>query len=241
MICKNCGQELSNESIFCNKCGSKVETTVEDLKPVVEESIDVVEKVQTVEEKNIVNNVQNLDKKKILIIGTVALVAIILVSSLFGGGRDYQGSNTPVYNEDDFGKNNEVVTQPQTTEAITVAKPDIDVVYNDIIYCKHGSDWGAVKILDYNMTYTDNGQGLTIYIDFEKVKNSEREMQKSFAANIYFYDASGNVIDSSQALYISNFRECEIGRKFKDECQYFGKLKAGISAQAIAKIEIIGG
>ena len=47
MICKNCGQGLSNESIFCNKCGTKVETTVEDLKTVVKETIDVVEKVQT--------------------------------------------------------------------------------------------------------------------------------------------------------------------------------------------------
>lgn len=241
MICKNCGQELSNESIFCNKCGSKVETTVEDLKPVVEESIDVVEKVQTVEEKNIVNNVQNLDKKKILIIGTVALVAIILVSSLFGGGRDYQGSNAPVYNEDDFGKNNEVVTQPQVTEPITVQTVDnIEVVYNDIIYDEYGSDRGAVKITDYNIMYTDNGQGLTIYINYEKVKNSVRG-KTSFAANIYFYDASGNIIDSSQALYVGNFSECEIGRTFRDECQYFGELKAGISAQAVAKIEIIGG
>ena len=65
--------------------------------------------------------------------------------------------------------------------------------------------------------------------------------QFSFAANIYFYDASGNVIDSSQVLYVSNFYEEDIGKKYKDEVVYFGMLKANISAQSIAKIEIVGG
>ena len=32
MKCKNCGYELTSDAIFCEKCGTKVETTEEDTK-----------------------------------------------------------------------------------------------------------------------------------------------------------------------------------------------------------------
>lgn len=249
MFCKKCGQKLSEGSAFCNKCGTKVEEIIDNVEIIEEFGYEAVEKVVETPADNgdaVINSTQNDNKKKIIKIGAIALVVVVVVaifSSLFGGGNDYHGSYDDYETtEDNFGANNEIVTQPSTTEAITAATVDnIEVVYDDIIYSKHGSDWGAVKITDYNLMYTNNGQGLTIYINFEKVKNSERESAKSFSATIYFYDASGNVIDTSQALYVSNFRECEIGKTFRDECNYFGMLKANISAQAITKIEIIGG
>lgn len=235
MICKNCGNEISNESVFCNKCGAKIEEAIEKYET-IQESHSVSD------ETNTKSTVNNDNKKKIVIIAAVAVVVVIIISALFGGGNDYHGSgsNQP-YTEDDFGANNQTVTQPQTTEPITAAPIDIEVIYDDIIYCKHGSDWGAVKITNYNMVYTDNGSGLTIFIDYEKVKQPESASKLSFAANIYFYDASGNVIDSSQVLYVSNFYEGDIGKKYKDEVIYFGGLDANISAQAITKIEIVGG
>ena len=236
MICKNCGNEISNESVFCNKCGFKVDSIIENNKTIRE----------PIEENPIVNNskpiIENDNKRKYTIIAIVAVVVVIIISALFGGGNDYQGSgNNQPQIEDNFGVNNQTVTQPQTTEPSTAAPIDIEVIYDDIIYCEHGSDWGAVKITNYNMVYTDNGSGLTIFIDYEKVKQPESASKSSFVTNIYFYDASGNVIDRSQVLYVSNFDEGDIGKKYKGEVIYFGMLKANISAQAIAKIEIVGG
>ena len=197
MICKNCGQELSNESIFCNKCGSKVETTVEDLKPVVEESIDVVEKVQTVEEKNIVNNAQNLDKKKFLIIGAVALVVIVLITSLFGGGRDYQGSNAPVYTEDDFGANNEVVTQPQTTEAITVSRPNVEVIVNRTKFYSPLN--GTAELVDYQVS--DSAVGVVLEVKIKVVdKTNKSNMWDSFQVPCAAYDANGTLLFDNAAF-----------------------------------------
>lgn len=233
MICTNCGNEISNESVFCNKCGAKIEEAIEEYET-IQESHSVAD------ETNTKSTVNNGNKKKIVIIAAVAVVVVIIISALFGGGNDYQGSgNNQPQTEDSFGANNVTVTQPQTTEPITAAPIDIELIYDDIIYDEYGSHCGAVKITNYNMMYTDNGNGLTIFIDYEKIKQPERK--SSFAANIYFYDASGNVIDSSQVLYVSNFYEEDIGKKYKDEVVYFGMLKANISAQSIAKIEIVGG
>lgn len=195
MICKNCGQELSNESIFCNKCGSKVETTVEDIKPIVEESIDVVEKVQTVEEKNIVNNAQNLDKKKFLIVGAVALVVIVLITSLFGG-RDYQGSNAPVYTEDDFGANNEVVTQPQTTEAITVSRPTVEVIVNRTKFYSPLN--GTAELVDYQVS--DSTVGVVLEVKIKVVdKTNKSNMWDSFHIPCAAYDANGTLLYDNDA------------------------------------------
>lgn len=228
MICKNCGQELSNESIFCNKCGSKVETTVEDLKPVVEESIDVVEKVQTVEEKNIVNNAQNLDKKKFLIIGAVALVVIVLITSLFGGGRDYQGSNAPVYTEDDFGANNEVVTQPQTTEAITVSRPNVEVIVNRTKFYSPLN--GTAELVDYQVS--DSAVGVVLEVKIKVVdKTNKSNMWDSFSIPCAAYDANGTLLFDNVA-HGEGWKIAEEGEILK------GTFNTYQNKDVVARIEI---
>ena len=253
MKCVNCGKDLNESAKFCDECGTPVNISADE--PVVDTVVEKKEGAQIFqpeststenEETSVTMKFSVLPKKTKLFIGAGAAVIVVLLIVFFAslGGAPTNGGNvnntpydTPV--NDDFG-NNEVITAIPT-EQITQAPVNVEVVYDDVIYCQSGSSWGAVKITDYNIQYTDNGEGLTIFFTYEKVANADSEKKRSFAADIYFYDAAGNVLDTSQALYVSDFVSAPIGKKYRDECQYFGKLKANISAQQIAKIEIMGG
>lgn len=240
MFCKKCGQELSEGSVFCNKCGTKVEEVIDNVEIIEEFEYEAVEEVVETPTDNgnvVINNTQNDNKKKIIKIGAIVLAVVVVImifSSLFGGGNDYQGSYDDYETtEDNFGANNEVVTQPSTTEAITVARPDVEVVYPTIITDKSG--FGAkVKILDCDIAYDDGDYQFVFTV--EKICGSENKGYNCFAANIYYYDAAGNLIETKQALFIPNFDNGENGKQYKCTEDYYSK-----SNVELAKVEIIGG
>lgn len=227
MKCLNCGKELNENAKFCDQCGMSVN------------------EVQTENDNVKVNHTKSkktLNKKTIIIFGVIAVVIVLLIVAILsiGGGsesnQNNSGNNNYVAsNNNDFG-NNEIVTAAPT-EAITAAPVnDIEVVYDDIIYDRTDGE-AAVKIIDYSISYIYNGTSMMVYITFEKVADNSSS-RRSFASNIYFYDAAGNIIDTSQALYVPNFKADEIGKQYRDDCMYLGMSRANISAQAIARIEI---
>lgn len=215
MVCKNCGNEISNESVFCNKCGVKVNEVVEKYETIQEtpeESHSIVDEMNT---KSVVSND---NKKKIIIIAIVAIVVVIVIGALFGGGNDYQGSgNTLPYTEDNFGANNQTVTQPQTTEPITAAPVDVEVVYPEIL--KDGADEKA-KVVDYKLSYDQALQMYTLKVTLEKVSYTGSLDWGSFVANVYAYDKAGNLIDSS-LLSVDDFPQMETGEQFSDTYTYY--------------------
>lgn len=93
MICRNCGNEIENDSLFCRNCGMKVET---------EKNVSTIEnKLETKNEEandegdtNKYNNDFNesgqqiskpsMDKKKKIIIGGI-VVLIVVIALLFNG------------------------------------------------------------------------------------------------------------------------------------------------------------
>ncbi|MCH5190630.1 MAG: zinc-ribbon domain-containing protein [Oscillospiraceae bacterium] len=242
MKCQNCGKELNENAKFCDQCGTAV-AQQSSVAP-TETNVPIAVNEEKIENDNAKviqgKNKKSLNKKTIIIFGVIAVVIVLLIVAILsiGGGsegnQNNNGNNNYVEsNDNDFG-NNEIVTAAPT-EAITAAPVnDIEVVYDNLIYDRGA----AVKIIDYSIQYTDNGTGLTIYITYEKVSNHDSPHASSFASNIYFYDAAGNIIDSHQALYVFDFKDAEIGKQYRDDCKYFGMSKANISAQAIARIEI---
>lgn len=195
MICKNCGQELNEESVFCNKCGTKIETITETVEVIAENPIQEITESQNIENKT-VSNMKSIDKKKIFAIGAVAIVVILIFSSLFGGGEDYQGSNEPVYQEDDFGKKNEVVTQPQTTEAITVAQPNVEVVVNRKKF--YNSLNGTAELVDYQTSIMKNTNKVVLEVKI-KVISKENDPSDMFTVPCTAYDANGTLLFSNNA------------------------------------------
>lgn len=240
MKCNNCGKELNNNAKFCDECGSPVNSDKSSSKTQIFQST-TEPKTNEKNATNISSNSSNgISRKNKIITGVcsaaVLLLIIIIASPI--GTTNYQPENTVPYTptqeaNDTFGNNETVTAIP--VEEITQAPTNVEVVYSDII---HNSYNGGVKITDYTIQYTDGGKGLNIYFTFEKVANNNSKSYNSFAAEIYFYDASGNVLDSSQTLYVVSFNDDPIGKTYKYTSTYHGDLISNISAQRIAKIEI---
>lgn len=76
MICKKCGQELSDDSSFCNKCGNAFERTEE----VIDEG--KIAELDANQEDIVVSNKSR--KRKLLMLGTVILGIVILAICSYG-------------------------------------------------------------------------------------------------------------------------------------------------------------
>lgn len=182
-------------------------------------------------------------KTKAIIIGIVLVVVIlglvIYFSQNSGNNANGNSYNNAVYDSYDetFGNNNDIITEPLETEAVTVKKADIEFVYDDIIYGKYGKDLGAIRISNCTAVYHD-GYGdvdgyYDIFIDYEKAINGSNPHNDSFAITAYIYDANGTPIRASQACYVAKFSDGEIGKKYKYTIY-------GVSTAA-TRIEFVGG
>ncbi len=189
---------------------------------------------------------KKIDKKTIAIIGVVALVVIVVIAIIVTSGNgkkqaNYENSTKYSYNsnneydnEDSFGNDEEVTAVG--TEAPTAETVDnIELIYDDIIYSHHGSDRGAIKIINYNIVRNSNGS-ISIYLDFEKAVEPDGPYESSFAVDAYFYDSNGVPLGEQQACYVSNFKEGKTGKKYKDSI-----VLPSSTADSTVKVEIVGG
>lgn len=225
MICKHCGKELNDHFKICPYCGK------------------TIEKDKTSDNSN---EKTTPNKKTIAIIGVVALIVIVVIAIIVTSGNgkkqaNYESptkysynSNNEYDNEDSFG-NDEEVTAIETEVPTAETVDNIELIYDDIIYDKLSSDYGAIKIIDYNIVRDSNGS-ITIYLDFEKAIESNNPHKKNFAVDAYFYDSNGVPLEDKQVCYVSNFNEGKIGKKYKDSI-FLPKS----TADSTVKVEIIGG
>lgn len=228
MICKHCGKELNDDFKICPFCGKAIEK----------------DKTDNSNEKTTPN--RKIDKKTIAIIGVVALIVIVVIAIIVTSGNgkkqaNYESpteysynSNNEYDNEESFG-NDEEVTAVGTEAATAETVDNIELIYDDIIYCENGSDWGAIKITGYNIVRNSNGS-ISIYLDFEKAVEPDDPEKSSFDVDAYFYDSNGVPLETRQACYVSNFNEGKIGKKYKDEI-----VISDSTADSTVKVEIIGG
>ena len=187
----------------------------------------------------------NKNKKKYIIIGIIAVIIIGAILYFSPRSTNHSHNNTTIDNsyDENFGSNNDVITEPAETEAPTTAKvteapttakvEDIEIVYNDVIYGNHGKKRGAIKINNCTVVNNIRFNRYDVYIDFEKIIESSVQ-NGNFAIKMYVYDANGTPIESHQVCYVSNFANDEVGKKYKDET-YISQYDSA------AKIEFIGG
>lgn len=180
-------------------------------------------------------------KTKAIIIGIVLVVVIlglvICFSQNSGNNANGNSYNNAVYDSYDetFGNNNDIITEPFETEAVTAQRANIEFVYDDIIYDKYGKQRGAIKINNCVAVYHDenpNNCYYDIYIDYEKVLNSS-SAGDGFAIDAYVYDANGTPIKNNQVCYVGGFKGDEIGKKYKYTIEYV--------STAATRIEFVGG
>ena len=118
---------------------------------------------------------------------------------------------------------------PSSTPPINTKDNDIEIIYDDIIYYKHGSYGGAIKITGYHIVEGYDG---------DKVKNPEDGAHVVFGVNAYFYDANGMLIgDNGSVCFVASFEEGAIGKKYRDSIA----LLSINGTNRTKKIEIVGG
>lgn len=231
MICKKCGEELSIDSLFCNKCGAKIEECIDCSKTINEtlgEAIISVEREETASKKFLDNK-----RNKFIAISAIALVFVLFVLLFSGRGRDYQGSsNLPAYPDDDFGVNNDFVEEPKITEAITSPPIDIEVEYPEVLKC--GGD-KMVRVVNYEIAHNPNpiSESYTIKVTFEKLSYTGSLDWGGCVLNVSAYDSAGNLLDTS-GLSCMDFPSLEDGECFSDTYTFYREQGSG----ELAKIKI---
>lgn len=180
-------------------------------------------------------------KTKTIIIGIVLVVVIlglvICFSQNSGNNENGNSYNNAVYDSYDetFGNNNDIITEPFETEAVTAQRANIEFVYDDMIFDKYGMERGAIKINNCVAVYHDenpNNCYYDIYIDYEKVVDSTGGRGNVFAFDVYAYDDNGTPVDC-QVCFVGNYKGDEIGKKYK--------ITISNVSTAATKIEFIGG
>lgn len=215
MICKNCGKEFEVGTKFCPECGTKVdeennsveiknEITVEE-KENSSQAQNVISANDNSEKKSFIKDIMANEKKKIIFIaGVIAIIVIFIViiiaasksgsnNNYYGNGNSYD-SNYSDY-DDDFG-NNEIVTQPQTTEML---KLDYDVEVDEKLYDSFDV---IATVLDYKFVPQNSVYGVCwgveIIFNFEILDNSEN--RKYFNYDFEYYDKNGNLIGTDDCI-----------------------------------------
>ena len=216
MNCKKCGFEMADNAKFCPQCGAKAdeeatlsvntqdnnENDKNDAEEVVTENDKEQEGISNEKGTKFSDN-----KKKILLIASIAVVIIIIIaviSSKSGSSDNSYTGNADTdsgYNDidenhdDDFG-NDDVVTEPETTESITF---DYKVEYDKELedYTEH-----IVKVDGYQFTpYIVLGDcfGVNLIVDFSTISVDDSS-GKYFNYRIEGYDKDDNLIYSDDLI-----------------------------------------
>lgn len=216
MNCKKCGFEMADNAKFCSQCGAKTdeeatlpvntqdnnENDKNDAEEVVTENGKEQEDISNETDTKFSDN-----KKKILIIASIAVVIIIIIAVILSKSGSSDNSYTgnadtdSGYNDidenydDDFG-NDDVVTEPETTESITF---DYKVEYDKELedYTEH-----IVKVDGYQFTpYIVLGDcfGVNLIVDFSTISVGVSG-GKYFNYRIEGYDKDDNLIYSNDLI-----------------------------------------
>lgn len=241
MKCKKCGFEMADNAKFCPQCGAKVdeEATLsvntqdnnENDKNDAEEVVTENDK----EQENISNKTGSKfsdNKKKILIIASIAVVIIIIavISSKSGSSDNSYTGNADTdsgYNDidenydNDFG-NDDVVTEPETTEAATANQDNnYEINYPDGTICYSYFSEVGMKITDVK-TSTETDGTVHLQIEVEKVSQNltddldrrKREDGLWFWLVLNIYDKNGMIIETEDMTLSHLSYDDPIGTKY---------------------------
>lgn len=247
MNCKKCGFEMADNAKFCPQCGAKTDeeaTLSVNTQDNNENDKNDAEEVVTENDKEQegISNEKGTKfsdtKKKILIIASIAVVIIIIIaviSSKSGSSDNSYTGNADTdsgYNDidenydDDFG-NDDVVTEPETTENITF---DYKVEYDKELedYMEH-----IVKVDDYQFTpkiLSGDCVGVNLIVDFSTISVGTSS-GKYFNYGIEGYDKDDNLVYSA-GNEIASFKN---GKSREEITIYFDDLNGDLY-----KIVILG-
>lgn len=188
IFCPNCGEQTSTEFVFCQRCGASI---AED------EEVSAAPADPTKEKKNIL---QTLPKKTIMFggIGIIALIAIILVASIFSGGGSKD--NYGLYLKDgeivytDYSEDGVFEITSRLLNGESFGRSDLSYVGAELGFYIAFSDDGN-RIFFPDRIDSDNGS-FTLY--YRNINKPEEDAVK-LDSDVIMYAING---DGTQAAYV---------------------------------------
>lgn len=186
IICKNCGEELSDGSVFCNKCGYKVTET--------EIPIETMNEVAITVQDNTVNVKSKKTKKPIFI--SLLVVLILLVS---GGGYWY-------FTTDQQKKEEAIVNTYKENLALAVTKMMGYSIVSEQICNQYSDVWNRAIEADYGIEV--NGQHASDFneaILYQREEYEEKDVLKSIKDNTAEVDKLMQGLNNPPAEYQNSY------------------------------------
>lgn len=192
----------------------------------------------------------NKNKKKYIIIGIIAVIIIGAIIYFSPRSTNHSHNNTTIDNsyDENFGNNNDVITEPAETEAVTANQNNnFEINYPDetVYFGTSGATKLGMKITDVKASTKPNGD-IYLQIELEKISQSNATVEKikeseekdglHFFLDVNIYDKNEMIIDT-QLITRGNLPFNDpIGTKYTfTECLYsFSRDNIDIS-----KIDIV--
>jgi len=228
MICSKCGSENSEGSIFCNKCGAKLQAEdmqtdiiIESKEPQAESQID--SKDNTVENKNLkFNKLKNIFKKKKVLIPTLIICCFLVIISIgylaikppapekvFQKIKGYKTEDLIVYLDKVYPQNGGFLglfkqkNREDKSKVLQSLIKNIDQEFESQTG-RSISDYNAVKITNVDIA---NKSYSSDYVDINvTVNNGGTTPINYIKVNLYFKDENGNIVRSDWTNDDSNIQ-----------------------------------
>lgn len=192
----------------------------------------------------------NKNKKKYIIIGIIAVIIIGAILYFSPRSTNHSHNNTTIDNsyDENFGSNNDVITEPAETEAVTANQNNnFEINYPDgtVYYGSSGATKLGMKITDVKASTKSNGD-VYLQIEFEKISQSIATNEKikeeqtkdglNFRLDVNIYDKNGIIIDTDWLLLTHLPYSDPIGTKYTETKKLYSFSRDNID---ISKIDIV--
>lgn len=152
----------------------------------------------------------NKNKKKYIIIGIIAVIIIGAILYFSPRSTNHSHNNTTIDNsyDENFGSNNDVITEPAETEAVTANQNNnFKINYPDetVYFGTSGATKLGMKITDVKASTKLNGD-IYLQIELEKISQSNATVEKikeseekdglHFFLDVNIYDKNEMIIDT---------------------------------------------
>lgn len=177
MDCRNCGEEMNNESLFCNKCEEKLED--ETKKSMLEQGHQLDKVYDTIKEpeKESIDDKSNI----VLIIGVVIILSLLI-------GRIAAGIKADTYEKETIAELNTELNELRTNEAS----------YRSLMYGEPSIGW-QIKYLEKEEEMLDKISKAQSYKESLFKENFYVTSLNSFVVLMILYFI---IINRNKILYI---------------------------------------
>lgn len=221
MFCQKCGNEFNENSVFCDQCGSKVETTDNINNDEGQADVSALQTAMA-NSNDIPNEVKRISKGKSIFISACAVFVATLIVLAFAFGDDSIDkdddnisvektaiSGEPMANDDDY------ISCAKTVVSKRLKAPSMAIYYDEKILAQ--DEYGRTIV--YFTVESQNSYGGYVannwYVLIESYNKSDNTFRHNKHTGVYMDDRS---FDFMEDTIVNNLKEStDWGKPFQSE------------------------